>query len=181
MDVTHDGRNFEMPGQPDRRTVVRAAAWATPVVAVAVAAPAVAASTNTPILHFDTLNLFGADYVAGDPTTLESQVQVQNVFAATSPTLTTVTVVVTYPDTRVSGAAPTSVTGSGWSFSSASHVGATWLYTFVYGGSVAPGASTSTLDYHVPLTSAAAGIILITGSAFASGGSTVGTASYRIK
>jgi hypothetical protein len=152
------------------------------VVAVAVAAPAVAASTNTtPILKFDTLNLFGADYVAGDPTTLESQIEVQNVFAATSPTLTTVTVAVTYSDTRVSGAAPTSLTGSGWSFSSAAHVGSTWVYTFVYGGSVAPGASTSSLDYHVPLTFAAAGTVVITGSAFASGGSTVGTASYKIK
>jgi len=107
--------------------------------------------------------------------------EVQNVFVATSPTLTTVTVAVTYPDTRVSGAAPTSVTGAGWSFSSAAHVGSTWVYTFVYGGSVPPGASTSTVDYHVPLTSAAAGTIVITGSAFASGGSTVGTASYKIK
>ena len=181
MDVTHDGWTFEMPGQPDRRTVVRAAAWAAPVVAVAVAAPAVAASATKPILKFDTLNLFGADYVAGDPTTLESQIQVQNVFAATSPTLTTVTVAVTYPDTRVSGAAPTSLTGAGWGFSSAAHVGSTWVYTFVYGGSVAPGSSTSTLDYHVPLTSAAAGIINITGSAFASGGSTVATAFYKVK
>ncbi len=179
--MTHDGWNLEMPGQPDRRTLVRAAVWATPVVAVAVAAPAVAASATKPILQFDTLNLFGADYVGGNPTTLESQIEVQNVFAATSPTLTTVTVAVTYPDTRVSGAAPTSVTGAGWSFSSAAHVGSTWVYTFVYGGSVPPGASTSTVDYHVPLTSAAAGTIVITGSAFASGGSTVGTASYKIK
>src|SRR4249919_3006767 len=116
-----------MPAQPDRRTVVRAAAWAAPVVAVAVAAPAVAASASTPTLHFDTLNLFGADYVGGDPTTLRSQVQVQNVYAATSPTLSTVTVTVSYPDSRVSGAAPTSVTGSGWSYSSSAHAGSTWV------------------------------------------------------
>jgi hypothetical protein len=170
-----------MPGQPDRRTVVRAAAWAAPVVAVAVAAPAVAASASTPNHHFDTLNLFGADYVAGDPTTLESQVQVQNVYAATSPTLSTLTVTVSYPDSRVSGAAPTSVTGSGWSYGSSAHAGSTWVYTFVYGGSVPPGSSTSTLDYRVPLTSAAAGTITITGSAFASGGSTVATAAYKVK
>ena len=170
-----------MPRQPDRRTVVRAAAWAAPVVAVAVAAPAVAASASTPNLHFDTLNLFGADYVAGNPTTLESQVQVQNVYAATSPTLTTVTVTVSYPDSRVSGAAPTSLTGSGWSYSSSAHAGSTWVYTFVYGGSVPPGSSTSTLDYRVPLTSAASGTITITGSAFASGGSTVATAAYKVK
>jgi|SRR6478672_10175382 hypothetical protein len=171
-----------MPHRPNRRTVVRTAVWTAPAVAVATAAPAMAISTNTPaILHFDTFNLFGADYVAGNPTTLESQVEVQNVFAATSPTITTVTVNVTYPDTRVSGAAPTSVTGAGWSFSSASHVGPTWVYTFVFGGSVAPGGSTTTVDFHVPLTSAAAGTIAITGSAFAAGGSTVAAATYKVK
>ncbi len=171
-----------MPHRPNRRTVVRTAVWTAPAVAVATAAPALAISTNTPaVLHFDTFNLFGADYVNGDPTTLESQVEVQNVYAATSPTLTTVTLTVSYPGTRVSGAAPTSVTGAGWSFSGASHVGATWLYTFVFGGSVAPGASTTTVDFHVPLTSAAAGTIVITGSAFAGGGSAVTTTSYKVK
>ena len=44
-----------------------------------------------------------------------------------------------------------------------------------------PGSSTSTLDYRVPLTSAAAGTITITGSAFASGGSTVATAAYKVR
>jgi hypothetical protein len=171
-----------MTHRPNRRTVVRTAAWTVPAVAVATAAPAMAVSTNTsPILHFDTFNLFGADYVAGDPTTLESQVQVQNVFAQTSPTITTLTLSVTYPDTRVAGAAPTSVTGAGWTFSSAAHVGATWVYTFVFGGSVAPGGSTTTVDFHVPLTSAASGTIAITGSAFAAGGSTVATATYKVK
>ena len=171
-----------MAHRPNRRTVVRTAVWTVPAVAVATAAPAMAISTNQgPTLRFDTLNLFGADYVAGDPTTLESQAEVQNVYTATSPTLTTVTLTVSYPDTRVSGAAPTSVTGAGWSYSSAVHAGSTWVYTFVYGGSVPPGSSTSTVDFHVPLTSAAAGTITITGAAFASGGSTVSTASYRVK
>jgi hypothetical protein len=170
-----------MPGQPDRRTVVRAAAWAAPVVAVAVAAPAVAASATKPTLKFDAFNLFGDNYVAGAPTTLESQVEVENVFTATSPTLTTVTLTVTYPDTRVSGAAPTSVSGAGWTYSSAAHVGATWVYTFVFGGSIAPGGSTIPLDFHVPLSSAASGTIVIIGSAFAAGASTVATASYKVK
>jgi hypothetical protein len=171
-----------MSHRPTRRAVVRTTVWTAPAVAVAAAAPAFAGSTTPiPILRFDTLNLFGADYVAGDPTTLESQVQVQNVYAATSPTLTTLTLTVAYPATRVSGGAPTSVTGVGWSYSGVQHVGATWVYTFVYGGSVAPGGSTNPLDYKVPLTSAAAGTIVITGSAFAAGGSTVGTASYKVK
>lgn len=171
-----------MSPRPSRRTVVRAAVWSTPAVAVATAAPAMAVSTtSTPTLRFDTLNLFGADYVAGDPTTLESQVQVQNVYAATSPTLTTLTLVVSYPDTRVSGAAPTQVSGTGWSYVSASHSGSTWEYTFLFGGSVAPGGSTYPMDYRVPLTSSAAGTMTITGSAFASGGSCSSTASYKLK
>jgi hypothetical protein len=171
-----------MARHPSRRMVVRSAVWTTPAVAVATAAPALAVSTTTnAILSFDTLNLFGADYVAGDPTTLESQVQVQNRYAATSPTLTTLTLTVSYPDNRVSGASPTQVSGTGWSFSSASHFGSAWVYTFVFGGNVPPGSSTAPLDYRVPLTSAAAGTMTITGSAFASGGSVSETASYKLK
>jgi hypothetical protein len=170
-----------MARHPTRRTIVRSAVWTTPAVAVATAAPALAvSSTTTPILSFDTLNLFGADYVAGDPTTLESQVQVQNRYAATSPTLTTLTLTVSYPDSRVSGAAPMQVTGTGWSYSSAQHFGSTWVYTFVFGGSVPPGSSTHPLDFRVPLSSASAGTMTITGSAFASGGSVVDTASYKL-
>jgi hypothetical protein len=170
-----------MPRHPSRRMVVRTAVWTTPAVAVATAAPALAVSTtSTPTLSFDTLNLFGADYVAGDPTTLESQVQVQNRYAATSPTLTTLTLSVSYPDNRVSGAEPTQVSGTGWSYASAQHFGSAWFYTFVFGGSVPPGSSTHPLDYRVPLLSASAGTMTITGSAFASGGSVVDTASYKL-
>jgi hypothetical protein len=127
------------------------------------------------------LNLFGADFVAGDPTTLESQVQVQNRYAATAPTLSTLTLTVSYPDSRVSGAAPTHVAGAGWSYTSASHFGSAWVYEFIYGGSVPPSGSTPTLDYRVPLTSASSGTISITGTAFAAGGSVVDTASYKLK
>lgn len=171
-----------MTHRPNRRTVVRTAVWAAPAVAVATAAPALAVSAKTgPILRFDVLNLFAADYSGGDPTTLESQAEIQNVYAATSPVVTTLTLSVVYPDSRVSGAAPTSVSGAGWSFSSAEHVGATWVYTFVFGGSVPPGSSTSTIDYRVPMTSTAPGVILITGTAFAAGGSAVTVATYRVK
>ena len=172
-----------MPSHPNRRTVVRTAVWAAPAIAVATAAPAMAVSTNAgAVLHFDTFNLFGADYTdKGDPTTLESKVQVQNVFVQNGPTLTTLTLSVSYPDTRTDGGAPTHLTGTGWSFGSATHVGGAWVYTFVYAGSVPSGKSTPELDYRVPLTSAADGTITITGSAFASGGSTVSTASWKVK
>jgi hypothetical protein len=149
--------------------------------AVATAAPAFAVSTiPIPILSFDTLDHFGADCVAGDPSTLEAQVQVQNGYAASSPTLTTLTLTVSYPDSRVTGAAPTHVSGTGWSYTSAQHFGPAWVYTFVFGGSVAPGSSTHALDYRVPLSSAVAGSMTISGSAFASGGSVVDTASYKL-
>lgn len=149
--------------------------------AVTTAAPALAVSTTPiPLLSLDTLNHFAADCVAGDPTTLESQVQVQNTYSAASPTLTTLTLTVSYPDSRVTGAAPTHVSGSGWSYTSAEHLGSAWVYTFVFGGSVAPGSSTGALGYRVPLSSAVAGPMTITGSAFASGGSVVDTASYQL-
>ena len=172
-----------MPRHPNRRTVVRSAVWAAPAVAVATAAPAMAISVNQGvILHFDTLNLFGDDYTdKGDATTLESKVQVQNVFVQNGPTLTTLTLSISYPDTRTNGGAPTHLTGTGWSFGAATHTGGAWVYTFVYAGSVPTSKSTTELDYRVPLTSAADGTITIVGSAFASGGSTVGTASWKVK
>jgi hypothetical protein len=171
-----------MSRQPSRRTVVRTAVWSAPAVALATAAPALAISTTTtPTLSFDTLNLFGADYVAGDPTTLESQVQVQNRYAATSPTVTTLTLTVSYPASRVTGAAPSQVSGTGWSYTSAQHFGSAWVYTFVFGGNVPPGSSTHALDYRVPLSNASAGTITITGTAFASGGSVVDTSSFKVK
>ena len=91
----------------DRRSVIRAGAWTVPVVSLAVAAPALAASATKGTLKFDTFNVFGADYNnKGKPTTVQSQVQVQNVFTTGGPTLSSVTVLVTYPGSRVDGAVP---------------------------------------------------------------------------
>jgi hypothetical protein len=170
-----------MPRHPNRRTVVRAAVWTAPVVAMATAAPALAVSAGAQ-LRFDTFNLFGADYnKSGDPTTLESKVQVENVFVTNGPTLKTVTLTVSYPDTRTNGGKPTQVNGAGWSFASAAHTDGTWTYTFLFVGSVPTSQSTPELDYRVPLTSTEAGTITITGSAFAVGASAVSTASWSGK
>jgi hypothetical protein len=170
-----------MPSQPDRRTVLRAAAWSAPAVAVATAAPAFATSPVGPVLKFDTLNLFGADYAAGDPTKLESQVQVQNVYASTSPTLTTLTLSVLWPDSRASGGAATIVSGTGWVAAGVSHSGANWVYTFAYAGTVAPGGSTLPLDYKVPLTDPSKGTVTITATASAAGGSIGQDTSFKLK
>jgi len=170
-----------MPRHPNRRTVVRTAVWTAPAVAVATAAPALAASVGAFKLKFDTFNLFPADFNAqGEPQSLESKVQVENVFQQNGPTLTTLTLVVSYPDTRTTGGAPTQLSGAGWSFASATHAGSSWAYTFLFVGSVPTSQSTPQLDYHVPRT-ADTGPVTITGTAFAAGSSVVGAATWNGK
>ncbi len=156
------------PRRIDRRTVVRTGAWSVPVLSLAVAAPALAASTAKGKLKFDTFNVFGADYNnKGKPTSAQSQIQVQNVYTAGGPTLTSVTVLVTYSGSRVDGAAPQAVTGTGWSFGSAVHSGSDWVYSFVWTGSLTSSHSTSTLSYKVPLKNNSSGNMALT--ALASG------------
>lgn len=153
-----------------RRALVRTGVWTVPVVAVAVAAPAMAHSGGTGKLKFDTFNVFGADFNgAGKATKLESQVQVQNEFVTGGPTLTTVTVTVTYPAGRVTGAAPTQLTGTGWGFASASQSGGAWRYTFVWSGTLASSKSTSTLDYRVARTDTTPESLNLTAIAIGSG------------
>ena len=153
-----------------RRALVRTGVWTVPVVAVAVAAPAMAHSGGTGKLKFDTFNVFGADFNgAGKATTLESQVQVQNEFVTGGPTLTTVTVTVTYPAGRVTGAAPTQLSGTGWGFVSASQSGGAWRYTFVWSGTLASSKSTSTLDYRVARTDTTPESLNLTAIAIGSG------------
>jgi hypothetical protein len=170
-----------MPRHPNRRTVVRTAVWTAPAVAMATAAPALAASVGTFKLKFDTLNLFPADFNdKGEPQSLASNVQVENLFQQNGPTLTTLTLTVSYPDTRTSGGAPTQLTGAGWSFASVTHAGSSWVYAFLFVGSVPTSKSTSELDYHVPRTPGT-GPVTITATAFAPGGSVVGTDTWNGK
>jgi hypothetical protein len=166
----HTHRPAAPTRQLDRRTVVRTGAWSVPVLSLAVAAPALAASAAKGTLKFDTFNVFGADYNGkGKPTTAQSQVQVQNVFTTGGPTLTSVAVAVTYPGSRVDGAAPQAVTGSGWTSGSATASGSDWVYTFVWAGSLASSSSTSTLSYKVPLRNNSSGAIALTAIASATG------------
>jgi len=164
-----------------RRALVRTGVWTVPVVAVAAAAPAMAHSGATGTLSFDTFNVFGADHNgAGKATTLESQVQVQNEFVTGGPTLTTITVTVTYPAGRVTGAAPTQLTGTGWGFASATQSGGAWRYTFVWSGTLASSKSTSTLDYRVARTDTTPESLALTAIAIGSGVTTA-TASASTK
>ncbi len=167
---------------PHRRTVVRTAVWTAPAIAVATAAPAMAVSVNASFkLKFDTLNLFPADFNdKGVPQSLESKVQVENLFQQNGPTLTTLTLNVSYPDSRTNGGAPTIVSGPGWSYASAAHTGSTWVYTFLFVGSVPTSKSTPELDFRVPMTSST-GPVTIDATAFAPGGSVAGTATWNGK
>jgi hypothetical protein len=154
----------------DRRTVVRAGVWTIPVVTLATAAPALAVSGTTGSLSFDTFNLFGTGYNGqGKPTTAETQIQVQNVWTTGGPTLATITVQVTYSNSRVDGSAATILSGSGWSAGAPVKNGGSWLYSFVWAGSLAQSASTSTLSYTVPLKNASSGQMDISGVASATG------------
>ena len=73
------------------------------------------------------------------------------------------------------------MTGTGWSFADATHTPGFWTYTFLFVGNVPTSRSTTELDYRVPLRSAAAGTIAITGTAFAAGASAVSAASWKVK
>jgi hypothetical protein len=154
----------------DRRTLVRAGVWTVPVVAVAVAAPALAVSgTGNAVLQLNWLSVYGADFDGkGKPTTVESQTAVQDVWQdgvpSGGPTLTQITLVVSYQN-KVSGAAPTLVNGTGWSFASANGT----QYTFVWTGSLTPGNSTPTLTWRVPLKNSSSGSISVQAYATAGG------------
>lgn len=171
--------NHEERRRTGRRQVLRAGAWAAPAVTIAAAAPAYAASVSH--LKFNNFTVYGTAYVNGHPTGLEAQLAVQHVYAAGAPTPNTVVVTVSYPDTRVNGAAPTAVTGSGWTFTTASHTGGSWVYTFTYAGPVAPGGSTSPLSYRVALSNNSPGQVTMPATATAQGVfGTSTSASYTI-
>jgi hypothetical protein len=168
----------------DRRSVVRAGVWTVPVVTLATAAPAFAAVSGATkgTLQFDTLNLFGADYDdKGKPTSLQSQVQVQNVYTAGGPTLTNLSLFVTYSDARVDGDAPQAVTGTGWTFGSVTKTNGGWIYSFVWVGSLATSQSTPQLSYKVTMKNNSSGNADISAIASATGvQSATGSASTNL-
>lgn len=151
----------------DRRTVMRAGVWSVPVVSLATAAPVMAASTPVKgSLRFNFFNVYGAAYnTAGHATTAHSGLSVQNEYVANGPVLSTVTVTVSYADTKVTGAVPTVVTGSGWSYVSKTHASGKWTYTFLYTGAVASGGSTSQLEFEVKLKTVPAGSMTLSAAA----------------
>lgn len=139
------------PSRPTRRLAVRGLAWSAPVLTVASAAPALAASgVHFVSLKFNYFNGYGADFSQGKPTTIESGLQVQNVWAAGVPNATPITVKVSYPASLVTGGAAVIMSGTGWTVSGPT-TGTTVIYTLSYSGSVPPGGSTTDVKFRVPL------------------------------
>lgn len=152
------------PG-PSRRRIL---AWSTPTLLLVPAAPIHAASVKAP-LKFNYLNGYGAAYNgSGKPTAVESGLSVQSVWTQNAPTLTSITVTVIYPDDRVTGGPATITAGGGaWTSAGVTHSGSSYVYTFVWTGSLAPGSSTTDLKFRVPLNTAKTGSFAISAMASA--------------
>lgn len=153
-----------------RRAVMRTGVWAVPVVAVAVAAPAMAAhSAGTSKLSFNTAGVDVLDDGQGHKNGLHFRVQVQNDFVNGGPAVDPVQLWVSIPDTRVSGPAPSNVAGGGWAAAGVSHEGGQYVYAFVHAGKVAGGGNTGQLTFDVPLSDTSSGGFDVTFVATANG------------
>ncbi|WKK72247.1 hypothetical protein Q0F99_04420 [Rathayibacter oskolensis] len=148
----------------DRRSLVRAALWSAPVVAVAFAAPAAAASATvappvtraTSTLVFDTWQNNVHWDGAGHRTGIDTRIQVQNRYWTGTGDLTTVgapvptlSVRVRYPASARVGARPVALAGDGWSWTAATaDARGAVEYVFTWSGAaLAPSRSTPELTY----------------------------------
>lgn len=171
-----------------RRAVIAGALWTAPVILVGAPAPAEAASTSLQPaqLAFNTLNTSGTTYnTAGKPTALQTQVQIQNVYYASYPsvsaTVQKLTAVVRFPSGQVSTAAPTAVTGTGWAFTGAATSGGNRVFTFTWTGTMAPGQQTDTLAFTVAMSNTNSGQRTLTATASATNATDAnGSTSYTV-
>ncbi|WP_159898714.1 hypothetical protein [Ornithinibacter aureus] len=152
---------------------MRAAAWSAPVVASVALAPHAAASGGTIVSQFYDVSP-SAYNSAGRPTALVGSMSFGNT-GTPNVTISTITVTVTLPASRVSGASPTNVTGAGWAYTSTSSGGGTRLFVFTWTGSLPAYGSTSQLNFTVALNNTSPGTVSSTATASASGGNSVST------
>ncbi|MBO1766409.1 MULTISPECIES: hypothetical protein [Allobranchiibius] len=171
-----------------RRAVIAGALWTAPVILIGAPAPAEAASTSVQPaqLAFNTLNTTGTAYNgSGKPTGLQTQVQVQNVYYASYPSVSAsvqkLTVVVRFPSGQVSTAAPTAVSGTGWAFTSVATSGGNRVFTFTWTGAMDPGQQTSSLEFTVAMSNTNSGQRTLTATASATNATDAnGSASYTV-
>ena len=112
----------------------------------------------TSTIGFNYYNVNGALYDgSGHPTGVSGGLSVINYGGSVPRTLTALTVTISVPDTRFPGADPTGVTGVGWFYSGRTHVGAQWVYTFGWTGSLAVYGSTDNLTYTLAASDTSSG------------------------
>ena len=121
---------------PSRRALL-GAAWSAPVIVAASTAPAFAASAAA-TLAVDTFTSYGAAYTgAGTPSRIETKVQVRREWAATAPTVTSITVTVSFPDVVAAGAKASPVSGAGWAATSVGGpANGAYTYSFTWTGTL---------------------------------------------
>ena len=131
--------------------------------------------TPTSTISLDYTNILPADWQGAHPTAVTLGLAVDNRGGTLPQTLTSFTATMTLPDSRASGAAPTSLSGSGWSYSGAAHVGSAWVYTFTWTGTLPHWASTPDLTTTVPFSKTGAGPVPVSVSVWSSYSNTITT------
>ena len=126
---------------------------------------AITVTTPTSTIGLNYYSMNGDVYSGSRPTALTGGLSVINQGGSVLRTLTSLTVTTSFPDTRVSGAAPLAVTGTGWAYTGSTHVGAEWVYTFTWTGTLDPWASTPSLTITIPLSDNSPGSIPTTATA----------------
>lgn len=166
------------PSQPgvSRRRVAQTLGWSVPVIAVAAAAPTMAASPVGAIM-FEFYDVYGTAFVGPRPTRLYASFSIQNTGGPNPVTITSIVVTVQFPASRVAATAPTAVTGPGWAYTSMSTSGGIRSFVFTWTGSLAPNASTSALAFEVGLVDNGPGLIVSTVNAVTNGGATATTST----
>ncbi|GAA5035524.1 hypothetical protein ACFQRL_00910 [Microbacterium fluvii] len=137
-----------------RRQLIQAGVWAAPVLVLATAAPAAAASQapTAPSIPWEFASstvswLYGSNqYPAGVTSTASVRVS-----AAAQASLGGITLNAVYQTSQIGSTPPnpTSLSGTGWSFVSKSVGASTVTYSFLYAPTVAVGATTNTLSYQL--------------------------------
>ncbi|MWV51200.1 hypothetical protein GRS96_18175 [Rathayibacter sp. VKM Ac-2803] len=176
----------------DRRSLVRAALWSTPVVAIALAAPAAATSAapeppvsrTTSTLVFDTWQNNAHWDGSGHRTGIDTRIQVQNRYWTDSdhPTVgapvPTLSVRVRYPASARVGARPVALAGEGWSWTTATaDVRGAVEYVFTWSGA-ALAASRSTPELTYTLSADVPGQVQLSATASAPNAETVAAPSW---
>lgn len=126
---------------------------------------AITVTAPTSTIGFNYYSMNGDVYSGSRPTAITGGLSVINSGGSVLRTLTSLTVTTSFPDTRVSGAAPMAMSGTGWAYAGSAHVGAEWVYTFTWTGSIDPWASTANLTITIPLSDNSVGSIPTTATA----------------